>query len=241
MNEASAHERNKPSRMTLCNNSDTNHCEEPMKSLPIFLLFILWAAYALPLDAQELHDTPPPLLFREDWRETPPETPVTQEHVNTPGLVMTLHGPGKDMIKKSHHDTPLDDPYYIWSGQCEQGTWAVTLEKRGALSDLTRGSVRWRTKNYDRILYVVLGLENGGWLVSSRGAGETPDWQEFTIDFRNVQWRRLDIEQVTAGEIVKNPDLTRVRAVGFTDLELGGQSVSSSRLDWIEVYGRPVK
>jgi hypothetical protein len=40
-----------------------------------------------------------------------------------------LYGPGKDSIKKSHHETPPDDPYYIWSGLCT-GNWAVTLKQK---------------------------------------------------------------------------------------------------------------
>ncbi len=53
------------------------------------------------------------LKFSEDWKEIPAEIPVTQDHVNHPDLVLGLNGPGKDSIKKSHHDKPADDPYYI--------------------------------------------------------------------------------------------------------------------------------
>jgi len=181
-----------------------------------------------------------PLYFREDWKETPSETPVTQDHVLNSDLTLTLHGPGKDMIKKSHHEQPLDDPYYVWSGQCE-GTWAVTLTKCGTLADLTYGRVRWSTKNFDRTLKVVLGLEDGSWLVGTRGTGETPGWQEFTINLSDIRWQELNIDTVSAGDNVENPDLTLVRSIGFTDLEKGGQSTSCSRLDWIEVYGRKAK
>ena len=162
----------------------------------------------------------PPLYFREDWKETPQETPVTQAHVHNVNLVLGLYGPGKDMIKKSHHDTPLNDPFYIWSGQCE-GTWAVTLTKRGSLVDLTQGYIRWRTKNYERIIRVVVGLDDGSWLVGYRGAGETPDWQDFTLDLTTVDWRTLNIDTVTVGDKVEKTDLSRVRSVGFTDLEQG--------------------
>jgi hypothetical protein len=36
------------------------------------------------------------------------------------------------------------------------------------------------------------------------------------------------------------PDLSNVEEIGFTDLMAGGQSKACSRLDWIEVHGRPV-
>src|SRR5688500_6020646 len=67
----------------------------------------------------------PPLLFREDWKETPAATPVTQDHVANPDLLVTRHGPAEAQIKKSHHDKPADDPYYIWSGDTG-GNWAIS-------------------------------------------------------------------------------------------------------------------
>ena len=84
----------------------------------------LWiTVLALPaLVAQER----PGLFFREDWKESPAATPVTQEHVVNSNLLLGLYGPGKDGIKKSHHDRPADDPYYIWSGTCA-ANWAVAL------------------------------------------------------------------------------------------------------------------
>ncbi len=187
--------------------------------------------------AQQDNTTPPPLYFREDFREIPAETPITREHVLNDDLVLGLHGPGRDLIKKSHHEQPPDDPWYVWSGQCE-GTWAVTFEKRGATVDLTDGSVRWRTKNFDRVLRVVVELADGSWLVSVRGTGETPGWHEFSVGLAGMGWKTLDIDTVTAGDTVENPDLSHVRSIGFTDLMVGGQSAVCSRLDWIEVYGR---
>ena len=203
------------------------------------VLLIVFVALR-PAYAQEANLTSPPLYFREDWKEIPAETPVTQAHVLDRNLALELFGPGRRMIKKSHHETPLNDPYYIWSGQCE-GTWAVTLTKRGSLVDLTHGYIRWRTKNFDRILRVVAGLDDGSWLVGSRGTGETPGWHEFTIDLSGMGWNKLNIDTITVGNKVENPDLTRVRSVGFTDLAQGGQSASCSRLDWFEVFGREVK
>jgi len=209
-----------------------------MLSMRIAVLSMLSiVVFTGPSSAEETIMAKPPLYFREDWKETPAETPVTQDHVNNDDLSLDLYGPGMDMIKKSHHDTPPDDPFYIWSGQCE-GNWAVVLTKRNSLVDLTNGCIGWRTKNFNRVLYVVVGLADGGWLVTSRGTGETPDWHEYSIDLTGMRWRILDISSVTAGDMVDNPDLTRIRSIGFTDLEPGGQSDACSRLDWIEVYGR---
>jgi len=88
---------------------------------------------------------------------------------------------------------------------------------------------------------VVVGLDDGSWLVGYRGAGETPDWHDFTLNLSTVDWRTLNIDTVTIGEKVDKSDLSSVRSVGFTDLEKGGKSVSRSRLDWIDVFGRVVK
>ena len=182
------------------------------------------------------------LFFREDWKETPPVTPVTQEHVQNPELLLGLHGPGKDLIRKSNHTQIPNDPWYIWSGMCK-GNWAVTLEKKGALVDLSDGGrIRWRTKQAGpHILRVVLGLEDGRWLVSEEGFGATPDWQEFSVEIAILKWRRLDIDSVTAGEQVEKPNLERVRVVGWTDLMVGGSSKGCTRVDWIEVYGKEKK
>src|SRR5207253_8985014 len=88
----------------------------------------------------------PGLLFREDWKETPAATPVTQEHVVNPNLIVTRYGPGEALIKKSHHDKPADDPFYIWSGDTKQN-WAVTLRQKNAFIDLTgQSKIRLRAK-----------------------------------------------------------------------------------------------
>jgi len=72
--------------------------------LPLLALSYL-AAASLPAQVR------PPLFFREDWKEIPAATPVTQEHVGHPDLILSLYGPGKLGIKKSHHEKPADDPY----------------------------------------------------------------------------------------------------------------------------------
>jgi hypothetical protein len=92
----------------------------------------------------------PGLFFREDWKPIPAETPVTQQHVGNPSLLLALYGPGKAGIRKSHHDKPADDPYYIWSGECK-GNWALTLRDKASLVDLTG-----RLESYTKIGYAFL-------------------------------------------------------------------------------------
>ncbi len=177
------------------------------------------------------------LFFREDWKEIPAEIPVSQKHVQNPELIVSRHGPDGDAIKKSHHDNIPNDPWYVWSGSCENGRWAISLRKKDALIDLSNGSIRWRTKQSGpHILKVILELENGEWLVSEKGFGETPDWYVFHVPLNQLTWRTLDIQKVEAGEKVKEPNLTRVRSVGWTDLMVGESSPGCTRVDWIEVY-----
>lgn len=199
-------------------------------------LFLL-ACMAAALWAQDR----PPVFFREDWKEIPAATPLTQEHVANPDLTVQIYGPGRSGVKKSHHDKPSDDPYYVWSGTAP-GNWAVTLRHRTHYADLTgKAKLRWRTYQAGfRQLRIVLKLADGTWLVSDAADGTSTDWRVREFNLADVRWRVLDIETVTEKKWAPNPDLSRVDEIGFTDLMPGGLSDACSRLDWIEVDGRPV-
>ena len=181
----------------------------------------------------------PSLLFREDWQESPAALPVTQEHVAHPDLELQLHGRGRDGIKKSHHDQPLDDPYYIWSGMCETGNWAVSLKPRSRPFNLTgQAKVRWRSKQSGfRVLRLIVQLTSGEWLIADQGDDASHDWRVREFNMIDLKWRKLNIDTVIEEHpVLMNPDLSRVAQIGFTDLMIGGQSRACSRLDWIEVY-----
>lgn len=192
------------------------------------------------LHAQQA-DYRPGLFFREDWKEIPAEQPVNQNHVANDKLELHLYGPGKSFIKKSHHDTPADDPYYIWSGPCE-GNWMVALEHKEAMADLSEYSrIRWRSKQAGlRELRVALKLSDGTWLVSQESDGPSGDWRIREFIVSDMRWFELDPETVLVEREVVDPDLTGVMQIGFTDLMRGGRSLACSRLDWIEVYGKEV-
>ena len=181
------------------------------------------------------------LIFREEWRETPPAKPVSQEHVSNPDLTLSLYGPGWKGIKKSHHDTPADDPWYIWSGEAE-GNWAISLRHKDAWADLTgTAKIRWRTKQAGfRQLHIVLKLADGKWVVSDQSDDQSNDWRIREFNMSDIRWRQLDIKNVLEGPWEQSPDLTRVDEIGWTDLMPGGGSNACSRLDWIEVYGKTV-
>ena len=200
----------------------------------ILSLFIISFAYC---NAQYRPST----FFREDWREIPAATPVTQEHVANKNLVLGLYGAGCDSIKKSHHPTPIDDPYYIWSGTCI-GNWAVTLKNTKAYVDLTGfAKIMWRSKQSgSRCLHIILKLADGTWLVSSQSDDRSKDWRISEFNIMDIDWYTLDIKTIVEQRPVENPDLSKVDEIGFTDLMTGGQSNACSRLDWIEVFGKPV-
>jgi len=200
------------------------------------ILFLLLSSAAAAADIGR-----PGLFFREDFRETPPETPVTQAHIVNPDLTLALYGPGRDGVKKSHHDQPADDPYYIWTGTCT-GPAAVTLRHRNSFADLTgQAKLRWRSKQSGfHLLRIVLRLASGKWLVSDQFDDASDDWRVREFNFSDIRWRHLDVATVTEGDWEAAPDLGKVDEIGFTDLMAGGGSAASSRVDWIEVYGRSV-
>jgi hypothetical protein len=183
----------------------------------------------------------PSLFFREDWKEIPAATPVTQKHVVNKDLFLGLYGPGCDSIKKSHHETPADDPYYIWSGTC-LGNWAVTLKNNKSFADLSGyAKIIWRSKQSGlRSLHLVLKLADGTWLVSSQCDDLSKDWRIHEFNIMDLSWYTLNIKSVIEVKPISNPNLSKVDEIGFTDLMTGGGSDACSRLDWIEVYCKSV-
>ena len=206
-----------------------------------FILCSLLVIILMSIPTTSLAQYRPSLFFREDWKEIPAATPVTQEHVSNPDLVLGLYGPGCDSIKKSHHANPADDPYYIWSGLC-LGNWAVTLKSRTSYADLREyAKIVLRSRQSGlRNLRIILKLADGTWLVSDQFDGQSKDWRIHEFNLADINWYALDIGSVVEGLPVSNPDLSRVDEIGFTDLMRGGQSNACSRLDLIEVYGKAV-
>jgi hypothetical protein len=209
-----------------------------MKQIIVLILFLF--LFINSGSAQEPNYRPG-LFFREDWKETPAEIPLSQKHVNNPDLLVQLYGPGQDSLKKSNHEKPEDDPFYVWSGLC-LGNWMVTLKHKAGNVDLTGfAKISWRAKQAGlRQLRITLKLANGTWLVSDQFDDATKDWRIKEFNIQDVIWYKLDAKAVVEIGHVTNPDLSNVEEIGFTDLMSGGKSASCSRLDWIEVYGKSV-
>lgn len=181
----------------------------------------------------------PPLFFREDFKETPAATPITQEHISNSKVAMSLYGPGREGVKKSHHDTPADDPFYVWDGTCA-GNCGITLREKSATVDLTgQAKIRWRTKQSGyRRLHLILKLAGGDWLVSQPLESDSSDWRESEWAVADLRWRRIDTKTMIEGAPVMAPDLSRVDEIGWTSLMTGGGTPACTRVDWLEVYGR---
>lgn len=210
-----------------------------MKTFSAILLFIIMSS--LELFAQETNYRPE-LFFREDWKESPAEIPLSQKHVNNPELLVQLYGAGKDSLKKSNHEKPADDPFYVWSGLCLEN-WMVTLKHKTNNVDLTGfAKIVWRSKQVGlRELRIAIKLADGNWLISNLSDGPSKDWRVKEFNVQDIIWHKLDSKRIAETGLAKNPDLSNVEEIGFTDLMPGGKSAACSRLDWIEVYGKPVR
>ncbi|MDR2215379.1 MAG: hypothetical protein LBE59_06020 [Nevskiaceae bacterium] len=189
-------------------------------------------------------DNRPPLAFREDFIDEPTETPVTMASINNKELRFTLWGPGKDLVAKSWHASPKDESGYIWTGSCTQ-VCGFTLYRPGYYLDLRElAKVTWRTKQTGfHQLRLMLKLADGQILVSDKTVGASRDWQVSEMPIADIQWYQLHTETMTDYPAVQNPDLSKVAEIGWTDLIPGsghGTPGGSTRVDWIEVYGRLV-
>ncbi len=181
-------------------------------------------------------------LFREDWKTTPAELPITQDHVATDGLILALHGPGKQWIKKSHHDQPADDPFYLWSGQCQK-RWAFSLRPKRYSIDLSTPNAKLRLRAKQgggHELYLLIKMPSKQWYISRQSIPTTLDWQEFELKMADLNWSRFDVVKIIRGKNEAPASLKAIEEIGLTDLRPGKGSKACSRVDWIEVWGNAV-
>ena len=195
----------------------------------------------------------PSLFFREDWRladglpniNTPqePEHVVVQGDVANPNLEVRLYGDkvGPVAVKQPNNN----DLTYVMTLLCTADC-AVALRDKNNDVDLTGlATIRWRTKvSGFHLLRPIVKLADGTWLVGDHPTAYSTDWVESEIQLVDVRWRSLNIDRVIEGrgdKWVENPNLSRVEEIGFTEMMPGGgHGAPGSRVDWIEVYGKPV-
>jgi hypothetical protein len=189
----------------------------------------------------EQHQNIPELLFREDFTETSAEFPITQSHLANKALTLSVFGAGKQQIKKSNHSKIINDPFYVWSGLAK-GNWMVALKYKKLIDLSGRAKVRWRAKQSGfRQLRLTIKLASGKWLVSNLFDGDSSDWRVKEFNVADILWYGLDSKKITETRLIQSPDLSKIEMVGWTDLMIGGASVASSRVDWIEVYAKVAK
>jgi len=195
------------------------------------------------------------LFFREDWKLDPkapnvnnerePEHPIVQGDVANPNLEVRLYGDkaGTRMVDQTFNNHLL----YVMTLLCTSNC-AITLRDKNNDVDLSGlATIKWRTRvSGFHFLRPIVKLASGQWLVGDKGSpGPSTSWVDSEIQLVDVRWRNLDIEDVVEGRDgywVDFPDLSRVEEIGFTDLMRGAGhgSGGGSRIDWIEVYGKPV-
>jgi hypothetical protein len=234
----------------------------------VVLLAIAWTAFgeqsqnpaaAAPAAATQAAPAPapPPLFFRETWKDRPAgspsgDIPLTPEFAGSPNLEMKLYGHAKEIVPSVEVErvaSELSGPLtFIWSGITE-GNWVVTLRDKNNYVDLTGlGRIQWRTRQRGfHNLRPVIKLADGTMLVGDYTEPTSSYWRRSEFFLVDVpRWRVLDAEQVVESRDAAwrtNVDLSRVDEIGFTDLSRGGGhgQGGSSALDWIEVYGKPVR
>jgi len=203
------------------------------------------------------------LLFREDFKSgVPNDLPMTGDLLTNPNLELKLYGPGakagKDPLTglRLNNEEDAANPgqitSYVWSG-VTPGSWAVLLKEKNNYLDL-RGParIRWRVRPRGlHVMHPVVKLADGGMFVADYGEASSTYWRESEFYFADIfRWRALNPTTVAeaqrkAGEPIWRDtiDLSKVDEIGFSDL-MGGaghNSQGNSGVDWIEVYGNPVK
>jgi hypothetical protein len=195
----------------------------------------------------------PPLFFRETWKlagglaniNTPqePEHVMVAGDVANPNLEVRLYGDKGGIV--TVNQPANNDITYVMTLLCTSNC-AVTLRDKNSDVDLSGlATIRWRTRiSGFHMLHPVVKLADGTWLVGDHATAYSTDWVESEIQLADVRWQPLNIETVIEGKgdkWVDNPNLSRVEEIGFTDLMRGGgHGAPGSRVDWIEVYGKPV-
>ena len=197
----------------------------------------------------------PSLFFREDWKLDPtapnvntadePEHPIGQGDVANPNLEVHVYGDkaGTRIADQTYNNHSTYAMTLLCTSNC-----AITLRDKNNDVDLSGvATLRWRTRiSGFHYLHPIIKLADGTWLIGDKAAGLSTNWVESEIQLVDVRWRNLDINNVVEasdGYWVDYPDLSKVEEIGFTDLMRGSGhgSGGGSRVDWIEVYGKPVK
>ena len=216
-----------------------------------------------------MEDRRPPLFLRETFpMEKMDEIYLSQANIGSPNVELKIYGQTLAQWVGQTHDearekgthggieivwrpAPLDDPTYLFWGPCFTPC-AVALRDRNNYVDLTDlAKIKWRTKQTGfHNMQLIIKTADGQWYIGDYQEGPTTDWLEREFSIIDMRWKEFDVDTVTTrgnGAFVPTPDLSRIDEVGVTSLAAGALSnaghgsSSAARLDWIEIYGRPVR
>lgn len=213
-----------------------------MKRQLFALIFVSCAVSAFaqaPRPAAAKPAGPPPLFFKETWKDGPGNVPLTQDGVTNPDLQLTIYG----TTKEDFGITAEGGVPHIWTGLCAT-TCALTLSSKTNYVDLTgKAKIRWYTKvSGFHVVRPVLKLADGTLLVGDHTDANLTDYLQNEFFIADVKWLKMDAKVQTKGTLLDKVDLSKVDAVGFAELTSGSGHGTGGYSDvgWIEVYGKPV-
>jgi len=191
---------------------------------------------------------PPPLLFREEWKQPPYTGELTDEKrrilhmvdaVSNPNLELTLYGPASRDLLVAEHEGRHD----LWTGLVLSPIAATLRDKKNYVDLTGRARLRWITRTQSlHVIHPVVKLPDGTLLAGSFTSATDGDFLESEVSFGNQRWYKLDPQKLVTTIEVKNPDLGRVDEIGFVDLmPSGGKGFAGwSNLSVLELYAKPV-
>jgi hypothetical protein len=213
-----------------------------------FFVFILLFGASFPTHAQN-ESTRPDLLFTEVWQQSdsalgkPNSSHASandyylagQDAVTNNELELNLYGYHADDITVYKHEGRID----LWTGLAGSPV-AITLKMRNAtinLNGLARMRAIVRTNNL-HALHPVIKLTDGTLAVGSQSIQTSGSFLSVEVAFNNQDWFILDPEEVSVGNRLENPDLSRIDEVGFASLAPGGGHGNSgwTNISTIEVF-----
>ena len=224
---------------------------------------------AAPANAGPMEDRRPPLFLKETFpMDKKEEIYLSQKNISAPDVDLKIYGQTQIKWVGQTHDearqkgthggiemvwrpSPKDDPTFLFWGPCFTPC-AVALRNKNSFVDLTDlAKIKWRTKQTGyHNMQLIVKTADGKWYIGDYMEGPSTDWLEREFSIIDMRWKELDVDSVTTrgnGAYVQTPDLSKVDEVGVASLAAGAisnaghGSSSAARLDWLEVYGRPVK
>ena len=218
--------------------------------------------------SEPLEDRRPPLFLRETFpMPKKEEIYISQANISDPNVELKLYGQtlaavaglepcGSPQVGEARR--PGNGVARVAEGRSDVRLLRAVqhaVRAGAAAQDQLRGPDRsgqdQMANEADRVSPAAADHQDRGWpvVIGDYMEGPSTDWLEREFSIIDVRWKEFDEQFVTTkgtGAYVATPDLSRIEEIGFASLAAGAVgngghgSSSAARLDWIEVYGRPV-